>query len=128
MANPLSADQHAFTEAAVITPSLQLRPPSEPFQATNENIIKTKFRHLGYEDGENVILILPAFDLNGIYHKTARITCCIITDCAWDAYFSLSRNGPRLVSGPDSVLTAPSYYFYVPNGLSFLSACAMVLN
>jgi hypothetical protein len=107
MANPLSADQHAFTEAAVITPSLQLRPPSEPFQATNENIIKTKFRHLGYEDGENVILILPAFDLNGIYHKTARITCCIITDCAWDA---------------------PSYYFYVPNGLSFLSACAMVLN
>ncbi|KAK3346325.1 hypothetical protein B0T25DRAFT_276599 [Lasiosphaeria hispida] len=119
MTNPSSAGQRTLTQPTVIAPFLQLLPLSEPFQPTNEHLAKTKFRHPGYADSENIILILPAFDSNGIHHETARIACCILANCAWDGYLSLSPNGPRVPPGPDFVLTAPAYYFCVPDDFKY---------
>ncbi|KAK0734331.1 hypothetical protein B0T26DRAFT_65543 [Lasiosphaeria miniovina] len=99
MSNPTGTAQRTSIQPTMIAPFLQLRPPSEPLQPTSENLAKTRFRHPGYADSENIILILPAFDSKGIHHETARIACCIFANCAWDGYFSLSPNGPRVPLG-----------------------------
>ncbi|KAK3690545.1 hypothetical protein B0T22DRAFT_516134 [Podospora appendiculata] len=107
--------QRTSIHPAILSPSIQLRPPSEPCRPTSENLAKTNFRHPGYADRENVLLILPAFDAKGIHRETARIACCILANCAWHGYLSLVPDGPRVPAGPDDILTAPAYYFCVPD-------------
>ncbi|KAK3319500.1 hypothetical protein B0T19DRAFT_445308 [Cercophora scortea] len=115
MSNASGAAQRTSIQPAIISPSLQLRPPHEPYRPTSENLVHIEFLHPGYADSENLLLILPAFDAKGIHHETARIACCILANCAWHGFLSLLPDGPRVPAGPDDVLTAPAYYFCVPD-------------
>lgn len=95
---------------------LTLRPPVSAFP-TSRRLPIVLLRHPGYPDSENILLDLPALDGNGIHHETARIACCILANCRWDGFLSKSRQGPPVPvpEGPQDVLLAGDYYFYVPS-------------
>src|SRR5436305_14704871 len=78
---------------------------------------RVQFRHPGYPDGKNVLLVLLAPDhpLGGIHHETARIACAVIAGNRWDGYFTESVNGQRVVEGSDAILRKSDYFFHVPN-------------
>jgi len=109
-----------------------------------------KLRHPGYPDNKNVLLVFPALDpitadhddsnnddndnngsndgtnakaAFGMHHETARLACAIAANNRWDGFLSRQKgpNATTVLSGPDEVLPAGSYYFHVPplsNGLS----------
>ncbi|KAI0147254.1 hypothetical protein GGR57DRAFT_264073 [Xylariaceae sp. FL1272] len=93
--------------------AIRIRPPAQAFAVASPPVGKISFLHPAYADGQNLLLILPALDNDGIHHETARIACCIIANCRWDGYFSISRNGPRIDQGPDDVLAERQYFFHV---------------
>jgi hypothetical protein len=105
-----------------ISPSLDLKPPRQGFEAPARKTTFVDIRHPGYPDGRNTLLLLPAYDSNGFHHVTARIACAILANNSWDGYFSLTRDGPVVTLGNDDILVSDTpYYFVVPTGkLSFL--------
>ncbi|KAH8156079.1 hypothetical protein CIB48_g12167 [Xylaria polymorpha] len=100
-----------------------LKPRLQPYAVASPAFVKqVQFLHPGYVDRENTLLILPALDatdcdrdgegaLNGVHHETARVACCILANCRWDGYFSLTRDGPAIDQGPDDILLSLQYYF-----------------
>jgi hypothetical protein len=99
-------------------PVLSLKPPRQPFSATVQTGCQATFLHPGYDDGHNILLILPALDSSGIHHETARIACAILADSRWDGFLSYEKDGPRLEQGPDSILPCRRYYFCIEGGMS----------
>jgi hypothetical protein len=103
-----------------ISPSLDLQPPRPGFEAPARKTTFVDLRHPGYPgypDGRNTLLLLPAYDSNGLHHVTARIACAILANNRWDGYFSLTRDGPAIHLGDDDMLVSDTpYYFVVPTG------------
>ena len=107
-------------ETRILKPPLELLSSSERHSAIHSSRTIT-FRHPGYPDDykQNTLLILPAFDGSlssggGVHHNTALIACAIVACNAWHGYFTTSRDAAPVDAQPDQVLTADSYYFYVP--------------
>jgi hypothetical protein len=84
--------------------------------------------HPGYAAPQDILLLLPAYDVAdgfdsggaprfGIHHETARIACAVKANCRWDGYLSGERNNnaERVAARPDDVLLADRYYFHVPH-------------
>ncbi|CAH0022806.1 unnamed protein product [Clonostachys rhizophaga] len=94
-------------------PVLELKPPRQPFSATVQTGCQAIFLHPGYDDGHNILLILPGLDSSGIHHETARIACAILADSRWDGFLSYEKDGPKLEQGPDSILPCRRYYFCI---------------
>ncbi|KAI0412565.1 hypothetical protein F5X98DRAFT_318628 [Xylaria grammica] len=105
-----------------------LKRPVKPYAVTPHSTIKqVRFLHPGYVEKENTLLVLPALDatisdgnnadsgIRGVHHDTARVACCILADCRWDGYFSLTRDGPAIDEGPDDILLASQYFFRLDN-------------
>ncbi|KAJ4248107.1 hypothetical protein NW762_012877 [Fusarium torreyae] len=90
-----------------------LRPRRQPFAPTRQGPDNIFFHHPGYQDGHNLLLHLPAFDAGGIHHETARVACAILSNCRFDGYLSLNKDGPRIPYGPDDILRDKKYYFCI---------------
>lgn len=75
------------------------------------------FRHPGYDDVRNTLLIMPALDPGGgIHHDTAKIACGILAGNRWDGYFTEDKAGQIVVQiSPDEILLKRNYYFHLPN-------------
>ncbi|KAJ9634235.1 hypothetical protein H2199_009065 [Coniosporium tulheliwenetii] len=93
---------------------LPLHDNSSP--TTNKHFIV--FKHPGYpEDYEqNVLLQLYAWDSpnGGLHAGTALLACSLIACNAWDGYLTVERDGQKLDLQDDDILSAPEYYFHVP--------------
>ena len=48
------------------------------------------FRHPGYPDEHNIIMVLPALDdpEGGIHYETALIACAVVAGNRWDGFLS----------------------------------------
>ena len=93
------------------------RKPSHPESANvPSNAVKNiLFRHPGYPDTHNILFSLSALDgSGGVHHETARVACALLANSRWDGFLSATRDGPATPTGPDDVLTRPSYYFRLP--------------
>lgn len=86
--------------------------PAAPVEEYTSNTRRITFRHPGYGDGVNILLTLSAFDNGGIHYETALVACAIVAGNRWDGYFKTTRD--QLDAVTDTVLTAKTYYFYVP--------------
>lgn len=91
--------------------------PSSTFSGTAVEVIE--IRHPSYDDAyeQNVLMLLHAFDRigGGLHYGTALIACGLVAGNAWNGYFTLDRNGPRITLRDDDVLPDKSYYFHVPS-------------
>jgi hypothetical protein len=91
--------------------------PTLSFSGSRNNTIKIK--HPGYPDDyeQNVLMMLYAFDCQGggLHYDTALIACTLVAGNAWNGYFTLERDGPRIALENDNVLLEKSYYFHVPS-------------
>ncbi|KAG9250821.1 uncharacterized protein F5Z01DRAFT_665038 [Emericellopsis atlantica] len=74
-----------------------VKPPVQPFAPPHPPIRHIYFKHPHDADGDNVLLVLPTIDEEGVHHETARIACRIIANSRWDGFFSSIRDirGPR---------------------------------
>jgi hypothetical protein len=75
------------------------------------------FRHPGYPDEHNIIMILPALDhaQGGIHHETALIACAVVAGNRWDGFLSEQRTGSGVLTPRDGVLRGKEYYFRLPD-------------
>ena len=76
---------------------------------------KINFRHPGYDDNSNVLLVLPGLDgpNGGIDHETARIACGILANNNWAGFFAEDKEGKQKVGSFDAILHKKNYYFHV---------------
>jgi hypothetical protein len=76
---------------------------------------KARFRHPGYGDNSNILIILPGLDHSqgGIHHETARIACAMLANNRWDGFFTKTRTGAPVELEPDGILHGKDYYFRV---------------
>jgi hypothetical protein len=81
----------------------------------NNDSYNVHFRHPGYPDTNNILLILPALDSSegGIHHETARIACAIIANCTWEGFLTETRKGRRIAMEGNCLLTLKNYYFHI---------------
>jgi hypothetical protein len=81
----------------------------------NNNSYNVHFRHPGYPDTNNILLVLPALDSSegGIHHETARIACAIVANCTWEGFLTETREGQRIATEADSLLMLKNYYFWI---------------
>lgn len=81
----------------------------------NNDSYNVHFRHPGYPDTNNILLVLPALDSSGggIHHETARIACAIIANCTWEGFLTETRRGQRIATEANSLLTLKNYYFWI---------------
>jgi hypothetical protein len=78
------------------------------------NNVNIAFRHPGYDDSCNILLVMPALDRGGgIHHDTAKIACGILAGNRWDGYFTEDKAGQIVVL--DETLLKGDYYFHLPN-------------
>ena len=84
-----------------------------------DSSFRVHFRHPGYSDSNNILIILPGLDHaeGGIHVNTAQIACAILANNRWDGYFTELRNGPQIDIGPNGVLRGKDYYFQVPDAV-----------
>jgi len=77
-----------------------------------DSSFKIHFRHPGYSDSNNILIILPGLDHaeGGIHVYTAPIACAILANNRWDGFFTERRDGPQVGLGPDGVLRGKDYY------------------
>ena len=71
------------------------------------------FKHPGYQDDNNRVLTLPAYDdpNGGFDLDTAKTICGILAGNRWDGFFTHEQDGP-----PVQVLEASAeYYFILPD-------------
>ncbi|KAL6713019.1 hypothetical protein ACLMJK_009415 [Lecanora helva] len=80
-------------------------------------------KHPGYDDSENIMIILAGFDRNdgnskpGLHFGTTSAICAIISG-SHGGYFSKNKDGneeARLHHQPDDLLEAGECYYHVPN-------------
>jgi hypothetical protein len=74
------------------------------------------FRHPGYPDEHNIIMVLPALDdaQGGIHHETALIACAVVARNRWDGFLSEQRTGSGVLTPRDDFLRGKDYYFRLP--------------
>lgn len=74
------------------------------------------FRHPGYPNEHNIIMVLPALDdaQGGIHHETALIACAVVAGNRWDGFLSEQRTGSGVLTPRDDVLRGKEYYFRLP--------------
>ena len=108
-------------------------PPIHPggnlYTAYDEDAeVLIEFRHPGYPDHNNILLVFPALDpitnddetesktTFGLHHETARLACAIAASNRWDGFLSKQKGAEAVavLSEPDEILPAGSYYFHVP--------------
>ncbi|KAI1499251.1 hypothetical protein F5X99DRAFT_390776 [Biscogniauxia marginata] len=112
--------------------SVLIRPPSSrctsPIPARYEfltrNVDKSKYliriRHPGYDDGDDLMLSLRAFDDadGGLHYGFVHTACAIVADNSFDGYLSRTRDDHdgrnRVQVGTHSILPSGDYWFHVP--------------
>lgn len=94
--------------ASLARPSMGDPVSNPPAQPPNIN-----FRHPGYKDGYNRLLILPTLDNGGIHYETALIACAILANNRWDGWFTEEQGGDRVHVPDDGILWEQNYYFRV---------------
>lgn len=119
---PYAAHLSALTSASSSS-DYQARKPYPPpthsdLGATipkNNDSYNVHFRHPGYSDTNNILLVLPALDSSegGIHHETARIACAIIANRTWEGFLTETRKGRRIATEANSLLTLKNYYFRI---------------
>jgi hypothetical protein len=74
------------------------------------------FRHPGYPDEHNIIMVLPALDdaQGGLHPETALIACAVVAGNRWDGFLSEQRTGSGVLTPQDGVLRGKEYYFRLP--------------
>jgi hypothetical protein len=101
----------------------QLRPPfaAPPHQDGGKDIpddvtCTVTFRHPGYSDEHNIIMVLPALDdaQGGLHHETALIACAVVAGNRWDGFLSEQRTGSGVLTPRDGVFRGKEYYFRLP--------------
>ncbi|KAJ9652510.1 hypothetical protein H2201_009217, partial [Coniosporium apollinis] len=106
----------SFMETIHLRPATPLPLHDNSSPTTNKHFIV--FKHPGYpEDYEqNVLLQLYAWDSpnGGLHAGTALLACSLIACNAWDGYLTVERDGQKLDLQDDDILSAPEYYFHVP--------------
>ncbi|KAI0443157.1 hypothetical protein F4803DRAFT_550418 [Xylaria telfairii] len=94
-----------------LRPAINSPPPTPP-------VLETSFYHPDYPSPHDLLFKLPRLDqyessAKGVHYGTA-ITACQITANNVNGYLSTDRAGQDRIDGDyDSVLTAPSYWFFV---------------
>ncbi|KAG9648243.1 hypothetical protein KCU64_g9860, partial [Aureobasidium melanogenum] len=71
------------------------------------------FRHPGYRDEHNIIIVLPALDdaQGGIHHETALTACAIVAGNRWDGFLREQGTGSRVTTPRDGILKGKDYFF-----------------
>lgn len=71
------------------------------------------FRHPGYRDEHNIIMVLPALDdaQGGIHHETALTACAIVAGNRWDGFLREQGTGSRVTTPRDGILKGKDYFF-----------------
>lgn len=71
------------------------------------------FRHPGYRDEHNIIMVLPALDdaQGGIHHETALTACAIVAGNRWNGFLREQRTGSRVTTPRDGILKGKDYFF-----------------
>ena len=91
----------------VLSPKPQLVLPN---LAGNINIY-----HPDYPREIGQLFSFPPVDGGGYHHETARVSCAILANSAWDGFLSHSPQGSPVDIPPDGVLTPGHYFFCIPN-------------
>jgi len=73
------------------------------------------FRHPGYKDDINQLLLLPVLDSGGIDYDTAHTACAILAGNRWDGLLAEKANGEGVAVLEDRILRKQYYYFHVSN-------------
>jgi hypothetical protein len=101
-------------------------PPIHPgHTAYDQDADLMQFRHPGYPDHNNILLVFPALDPTalpstttphsfGLHHETARLGCAIAANNRWDGFLSEDKQPVAVPLEPDAILPAGTYYFHVP--------------
>ncbi|KAH0240860.1 hypothetical protein KCU71_g24079, partial [Aureobasidium melanogenum] len=71
------------------------------------------FRHPGYRDEHNIIMVLPALDdaQGGIHHETALTACAVVAGNRWDGFLREQGTGSRVTTPRDGILKGKDYFF-----------------
>lgn len=71
------------------------------------------FRHPGYPDEHNIIMVLPALDdvQGGVHHETALIACAVVAGNRWDGFLREQGTGSRVATPRDAILKGKDYFF-----------------
>ncbi|KAJ9634922.1 hypothetical protein H2199_008786 [Coniosporium tulheliwenetii] len=121
MSAALGASAHP--DSAATLPSIVLRscfpPPTHPDGSASVSpsaVHRVTLRHPGYDDRNNVLMVLQASDHcdGGIHHATALVACGIAAGNRWDGFFTKLKTGPRIDLPSDGILPNGDYYFHVP--------------
>lgn len=117
----LVSSAHAKTHMASQAQRVVIRPPQRlpehsegsgdiPSDRNHEIIIK----HPGYDDGYNVILMLPALDRSagGLDHATVLVICGILTGNRWHGCLTRERDGQPVPQDGFLIVPVGEYYFY----------------
>ncbi|KAL6717731.1 hypothetical protein ACLMJK_003816 [Lecanora helva] len=108
----------AFNKRALL--SVVLREPFQPLSETVHNVpppLRTiRFRHPGYPNSSNILLVLYAFDSpdGGLHYGTAFLACAIVAVNAFNGYMTETLDGDKLEMDWDKLLIKEDYYFHVP--------------
>jgi hypothetical protein len=76
------------------------------------------FRHPGYKDPYDILIILPGLDhpQGGIHHETARLACAVVVNNNFDGWLTEDRDGRVRPDVPlDGILRKQNYYFHISN-------------
>ena len=103
-------------------PSIIIRPRQTlpPHTRLSDTVCVTKkhveIKHLGYDEGENDLLILfaPNGKEGGLQIDLVRIACGIVAGNRFDGFLSSSRLAQALDLSRDDILQPRTYYFHVP--------------
>lgn len=100
---------------------VHIRPPQSVPQHVNDlDTISLDDRHIvtimhpGYDDGRNVLFILPGLDHKegGLDHETALVACGIISSNRWAGFFTSQRDGEPYDRERQTIISAGSYFYY----------------
>lgn len=71
------------------------------------------FKHPGYQDDNNRLLTLPAYDdpNGGFDLDSAKTICGILAGNRWDGFFTQAQDGPPV----DFLEASAEYYFILPD-------------
>jgi hypothetical protein len=136
-ASPTSVAIVIIIVVALAVDMAQARPPfAAPTQPDGgkdipDDVTRTvTFRHAGYPDEHNIIMVLPALDdaQGGIHHETALIACAVVAGNRWDGFLSEDRTGSGILTPRDGVLRGKEYYFRLPGDERGRSSTQQRLN
>ncbi|KAI4189419.1 MAG: hypothetical protein LQ348_003796, partial [Seirophora lacunosa] len=104
----------------IVAPKDNLNRPPESQAPVARHLpqVEIVIKHPGYQEAENVLMLLRGFDRvgerEGLHHGTV-LTACHIVSGRNDGYLTAEREGAPIELHLDYVLHEGEYYFIVPN-------------